>query len=100
MDKFANGKIPTNTNEAVVLFYEKILATDGQRFMPIDAVNFVQQYNFGTTQGTIERALRNLRSKNKINYTVVNRRLGILQALATVSPSVQDIVKAAEENSR
>ena len=82
MDKFANGKVPVNTNEALVLFYQKILVTDGQRFMPIDAVNFVQQYNFGTTQGTIERTLRKLRAKGKINYAVVNRKQGILQAIA------------------
>ena len=81
MDKFANGKIPVNTNEALVLFYQKILATDGQRFMPIDAVNFVLQYNFGTTQGTIERSLRKLRASGKVNYAVVNKKQGILQAI-------------------
>lgn len=81
MDKTASGRIPTNTNEAIVLFYEKILATDGQRFSPIDVVNFVQQYNFGTTNDTIKRALRNLRSTGKLNYSVVNQKQGILQAL-------------------
>lgn len=84
-----NNRIPTNTNEALVLFFSKILATDGQRFQLIDAVNFVQQYNFGTTKGTVERSIRNLRSKGKVNYSVVNRKLGIFQALNLVGGTAQ-----------
>jgi hypothetical protein len=81
MDKFANGRIPTNTNDAIILFYEKILATDGQRFGTIDVVNFVQQYNFGTTEGSIARGVRKLRASGRINYAVANHKLGIFQAI-------------------
>lgn len=86
MQTDSNNRIPTNTNDAVALFYTKILATDGQRFNLIDVVNFVQQYNFGTTKGTIERAVRNLRAQGKINYAVANRKQGILQALPLETP--------------
>lgn len=76
-----NNRIPTNTNEALVLFYNKILATDGQRFTVNDAANFVAQYNFGTAKSTIDRALRYLRSKKKINYFLANRLQSIFQAI-------------------
>lgn len=84
METTSTNRIPTSTNEALILFYNKILATDGQRFQIIDVVNFVAQYNFGTTKETLERSLRNLRAQSKINYTVVNRKQGIFQALPVV----------------
>ena len=84
-------RIPTNTNEAVVAFYNKILATDGQRFQMIDLVNFIQPLGFGTHTSTIERSLRNLRKAGKVNYSVVNRKQGIFQAtpLATIPTTIE-----------
>ena len=83
METTQNNRIPTNTNEAIALFYTKIVAADGQRFKRFtlnDVVNFVSQYNFGTTKGTIDRALRVLRKRGTLNYGVANRKLGIFQA--------------------
>lgn len=80
METTQNNRIPTNTNEAIALFYTKIVAKDGQRFTLNDVVNFVGQYNFGTTKGTIDRALRVLRKRGTLNYGVANRKLGIFQA--------------------
>jgi DNA-binding transcriptional regulator PaaX len=74
-------RIPTNTNEAIVEFYNKVLSTDGQRFMPVDLVNFVQPFGFGTTPDTVKRALRTLRQAGKVNYSVVNRAQSIFIAL-------------------
>lgn len=74
-------RIPTNTNEAIVAFYNKILATDGQRFTLGDLVNYLQPFGFGTATSTVARALRTLRSRGKINYSVANRAQGIFVAV-------------------
>lgn len=77
---------PNNTNQALVEFYNLILATDGQRFTNQDAVIYVEKFNFGTTVDTIKRAIRNLKSKGLINYEVANLKQGIFQALPLAAP--------------
>jgi DNA-binding transcriptional regulator PaaX len=74
-------RIPTNTNEAIVKFYNDILNTDGKRFAQIDLINYIQPFGFGTTVDTIKRALRSLKQAGKVNYSVVNRAQGIFVAL-------------------
>ena len=81
METTSTNRIPTNTKEALILFYNKILATDGQRFTVRDAYIFIEQYNYGVNEESVSRNIRKLKAAKKINYAVVNKNQGIYQAL-------------------
>lgn len=73
--------LPTNTNEAIVVFYNKILTTNGQRFTLLDLINYLTPFGYGTSNDTVARSLRKLRKSGKVNYSVVNHKQGIFVAL-------------------
>jgi hypothetical protein len=83
-------RIPVNTNEAIVSFYNKTLTTDDQRFQMTDLVNYIQPLGFGTTAGTIERSLRSMRKAEKLNYEVVNHKQSIFKALPVDKQAAQE----------
>lgn len=82
-------RIPVSTNEAITTYLAGFKV--GERFTRDNLLSYVQSLNFAVGNGTIMRALRGLKNRSKVNYTVLNALTGIYQidAVGTTTAPTQ-----------